>query len=87
MKKKKTTTTTMSAPQTMHSFLEEQPLERNDYLNDNLCVRFVRKKFKCIIIFFLTICVFSETLLMVNEKVNFNQLLNRFLNNHNSSLF
>jgi len=76
----------MTTAQAIHSFLEEQPLERQEYLNNNICVRFLRKKFKCIIIFFLTICIFGETLLMINEKVNFNQLFNKLLESTNSSM-
>lgn len=71
--------------QAIHSFIEEHPLDRHEYNNNNLCLRFVRKKYKCIIIFFLTICVFGETLLMANDKVNFNELLKLFRNSFNSS--
>ena len=65
----------MSNIQAMHSFLEEKSYEPDkSSFENNLCVRFTRKKFKCLIIFFLTICIFSETLIMTYDKLNFDKL-------------
>lgn len=74
----------------MHPFLEAQELNRDEQNNENhICIRFVRKKFKCLIIFFLSICVLGETLIMAMEKVNFNSfnyVLERFVLAFNQSM-
>lgn len=74
----------------MHPFLEIQELNRDEQNNENhICIRFVRKKFKCLIIFFLSICILGETLIMVMEKVNFNSfnyVLERFVLAFNQSM-
>jgi hypothetical protein len=62
----------MSNLEAVHSFLEERPTNRYE-LEDHICVRFIRKKFKCLIIFFLTICILGETLIMSFDKINFDK--------------
>jgi len=76
----------MDTKEAIQSFLEERPNnDKTEYLENNLCVRFMRKKFKCLIIFFLTICIFCETMLVINEKINFNDLLDRMTRIRNST--
>lgn len=67
----------MATSEIIHSFLEEQPIDRSR--NDNICTRFMRKKFKCLIIFFLAVVVFAEASMLTLEKVNVNGILERFL--------
>lgn len=69
----------MTNIEAMHSFLEDRSSHRDrqqDYngINDPICVRFIRKKFKCLIIFFLTLCVLGETLIMTFDKINFDKV-------------
>jgi len=73
-------TTKMTTSEVIHSFLEEQPVNRT---NDNICIRFVRKKFKCIIIFCLTICVLAEASMLILEKTNITDLWDKILNKMN----
>lgn len=61
----------MATSEVIHSFLEDTPSQRH---KDNMFVRFVRKKFKCLIIFFLTFCVIAETFVVAIDKVNFTHL-------------
>ncbi len=74
----------MATAEVVHSFLQETPLERNEYLNENICVRFIRKKFKCLMIFFLTIIIIGETFIVINEKVNFNVIFDQFFKSNMS---
>ena len=67
----------MATSEIIHSFLEEQPIDRSN--NDHICTRFIRKKFKCLIIFFLAVVVFAEASILTLEKVNVNGILERFL--------
>jgi len=60
----------MSSPATIvHSFLEEnERVKRDSNEDENLAVRFCRKKFKCILIVCLTLCIFCEaSILMMNK--------------------
>lgn len=55
---------------------------------NNLCIRFIRKKFKCIIIFLLTIIALSELLNNILSKVDksfFQNLSNKISNYTNDS--
>lgn len=64
----------MTTLEAMHSFLEEGRVNQNRReFDDHICVRFIRKKFKCLIIFFLTICILGETLIMSFDKINFDR--------------
>ena len=38
--------------------------------NDSMCTRFIRKKFRCIILFMLTIIVLSQLLIILFEKID-----------------
>ena len=73
----------MTTSEVIHSFLEEQPVDRTK--NDHICIRFLRKKFKCILIFFLALCLFAETSMLALEKINFNVILEKFLSIANQS--
>jgi hypothetical protein len=44
--------------------------DQNEVRSDNLCIRFVRKKFKCIIIFCLLLIVLLEVIKLILEKVD-----------------
>lgn len=61
----------MATSEVIHSFLEDTPSKRHE---ENLFIRFIRKKFKCLIIFFLTLCVVAETFIVAMDKVNFSHL-------------
>ncbi len=84
-----TTTTSATTAEVVHSFLEEKPLDRDEYLNNNICVRFIRKKFKCLMIFFLALCVIGETFLVINDKINFNLIFENLVQKatHNNATF
>ena len=73
----------MTTSEVIHSFLEEQPVDRTK--NDHICIRFLSKKFKCILIFFLALCLFAETSMLALEKINFNVILEKFLSIANQS--
>jgi hypothetical protein len=52
--------------------------------NDNICIRFIRKKFKCIIIFLLVIISISElmnNLLLRIDETTMKNFIQRFFNN------
>jgi hypothetical protein len=70
----------MATTDVIHSFLEEQPVDRS---KDHICVRFFRKKFKCLIIFCLAVCVFAEASMLVLEKTNVTDVLGKILNKMN----
>jgi len=75
----------MANLEAMHSFLEEVPINRDQ----NIFVRFMRKKFKCFIIFFLTLCVLGETMLMAFDKFNFdnlNQLFKKMIEHNQTNI-
>ena len=79
---------TMATVGVMHSFLNEQELNRDEEnFQNHICIRFIRKKFKCLIIFFLSICILGETLIMAMDKINFstfNSILQKFLASNQS---
>ena len=79
---------TMATVGVMHSFLNEQELNRDEEnFQNHICIRFIRKKFKCLIIFFLSICpcnipaaaaseyVIKQCLLLLFDLVLFRLLL------------
>lgn len=80
----------MATTGVIHSFLEERPLNRDEESLDNhICVRFIRKKFKCLIIFFLALCVLGETLIMTMDRLQFDNLnafVHRFINGNETSI-
>lgn len=64
----------MNHSEVIHSFLEERHTNENrNELENHICIRFIRKKFKCLIILFLTICIVGETLIMSFDKINFDK--------------
>lgn len=75
----------MTTSEVIHSFLKEQPVERNNEYNDHICIRFIRKKFKCLIIFFLAAVVFAEASMLALENNNFNLILEKFLAKNNQT--
>ena len=57
--------------------------------NDSLCTRFIRKKFRCIILFMLTIIVVSQLLIILFEKIDeryVNKILEVVTSNRSTSL-
>ena len=58
---------------TTNSFLNEE-IKKNEIQNDSLFVRFIRKKYKCIILWLLSIIAFSQLLVIIFEKVDENLL-------------
>jgi len=61
----------MVSSEVIHSFLEEKPINREtNELENHVCVRFIRKKYKCFIIFFLCIIVVAEATKMVFDKLH-----------------
>ena len=57
--------------------------------NDSMCTRFIRKKFRCIILFMLTIIVLSQLLIILFEKIDekyVNKLLEVVTSNRSTSL-
>lgn len=57
--------------------------------NDSLCTRFIRKKFRCIILFMLTIIVVSQLLSILFEKIDeryVNKILEVVTSNRSTSL-
>ena len=53
--------------ETTTTFIEEQKKEINQ---DNLCVRFIRKKYKCILLWFLSIISLSQLFAVIFEKID-----------------
>lgn len=78
----------MTTVEVMHSFLEDQPVNRDRNINgldNHICIRFIRKKFKCLIIFFLTLCVLGETVIMTFDKISFDrfhEVIDRIFSNN-----
>jgi len=61
----------MVSSEVIHSFLEEKPINREtNELENHVCVRFIRKKYKCFIIFLLCIIVVAEATKMVFDKLH-----------------
>ena len=57
--------------------------------NDSMCTRFIRKKFRCIILFMLTIIVLSQLLIILFEKMDekyVNKILEVVTSNRSTSL-
>ena len=57
--------------------------------NDSMCTRFIRKKFRCIILFMLTIIVLSQLLIILFEKIDekyVNKILEVVTSNKSTSL-
>ena len=57
--------------------------------NDSMCTRFIRKKFRCIILFMLTIIVLSQLLIILFEKIDekyVNKILEVVTSNRSTSL-
>ena len=57
--------------------------------NDSLCTGFIRKKFRCIILFMLTIIVVSQLLIILFEKIDeryVNKILEVVTSNRSTSL-
>ena len=57
--------------------------------NDSMCTRFIRKKFRCIILLMLTIIVLSQLLIILFEKIDekyVNKLLEVVTSNRSTSL-
>jgi hypothetical protein len=46
---------------------------------ENNCVRFMRKKYKCIMLWMLSICCVSQLIILIFDKIDEN-ILNKFLN-------
>ena len=53
----------------MESFLEGTTKERTR-TNNNMCERCLRKKFKCLIVFMLTIITLTQLLLTIFDKID-----------------
>jgi len=53
--------------ETTTTFIEERKKEINQ---DNLCVRFIRKKYKCILLWFLSIISLSQLFAVIFEKID-----------------
>lgn len=53
--------------------------------NDNMCVRFIRKKFKCIIIFLLVVISISELMNNLLLRIDETTMKNLFKNLFNSN--
>ena len=76
----------------MEHFEEEVTLclnektSNNKQENESLCVRFLRKKFKCVIIWMLSITSVSQFLYLLLEKID-NSVLEKMLQQlmHNNS--
>ena len=57
--------------------------------NDSMCTRFIRKKFRCIILFMLTIIVLSQLLIILFEKIDekyVNKILEVVTSNRSTSI-
>jgi hypothetical protein len=53
----------------------DNPIKNNNDNNDNgLCCRFVRKKFNCLMLFFVVLLLFLETVKLTLAKVDTNSL-------------
>jgi hypothetical protein len=62
------------------AFLDQRQNDNRE--NNNTCNRVIRKKFRCIILFMLTVIATSQLLIIFFEKVDekyINQLLNKFI--------
>lgn len=60
----------------IHGFITKEIKTEHHETNDDLCTRFVRKKFKCIMIFFITIISISELLNTIFAKTDLSVLQN-----------
>ena len=54
----------------IHRFLTENNRSTNDENKDGICTRFIKKKFRCFIILFLTIISISELLTTIFSKID-----------------
>lgn len=62
----------------IHGFITKEIKTEPHENNDDLCTRFVRKKFKCILIFFFTIISISELLTTIFAKTDLSVLQNLY---------
>lgn len=68
------------------NFLNDQKVEKN--VDDTLCIRCLRKKFKCMIIYALLFIVIFQIVLFAIEKLsenNINLLFEKFIKSPNST--
>lgn len=61
-----------------HGFITNEIKTTQVEDKDDLCTRFIRKKFKCILIFFITIISISELLTTIFSKTDLSVLQNLY---------
>lgn len=78
----------------MEAFLpqENNCIKCENYANnleDDMCVRCLRKKFKCIVIFILLFISVSQCLLLIIDKIseeNLNKIVSKLLKNNTETI-
>ena len=71
----------------METFLEQK---QNSTQNDSMCNRVIRKKFRCIMLFMLTIIFIAQLLFIVFDKIDekyINKLFEVATSNKSKSIF
>lgn len=58
------------------------PISFNNYTNNDLCTRFIRKKFQCIMVFLGTLFLFLEVLKLTIEKFD-KETIHNLINSKN----
>jgi hypothetical protein len=53
--------------------------------NDSLCTRFIRKKYKCVMLWMLSIIAFSQLLIIIFDKFIDEEIFKKILNSISNS--
>lgn len=73
-----------------HRFIEERDDILNDNNTDHICIRFIRRKFKCIVIFILATIAIIELLNNIISKIDettVEYIVNHFINKTTQNSF
>jgi len=70
------------------SLMTEKKIIINENENETMCTRFLRKKYKCVMLWFLSIIAFSQLLIIIFDKFIDEEIFKKILekiSNSNSS--
>jgi hypothetical protein len=70
------------------NLMTEKKIVINENENETMCTRFLRKKYKCVMLWFLSIIAFSQLLIIIFDKFIDEEIFKKILekiSNSNSS--
>ena len=69
----------------LESFIPQEEKKQQNQ-QDNLCIRFIRKKYRCLLLWALTCIIFLQLVILVIEKVDVGKLIDSFIQLINTDL-